>query len=92
MIGNLICKASVDFLRILIEQAKNHRLDVNKIVAIEFFPIEQVAESPEDLLVGEDHFEQAVDHRVAESEGSGGKLIEDGGICIRIVLALSVQI
>ena len=92
MIGNLICKASVDFLCILVEQTKNHWFNVNQMFPVEFFPIEQITESPEDLLVGEDNFEQAVNHRMTKSEGCCGKFIQHRRIGVGIIFTFPSQV
>ena len=92
MIRNLIGETSINFLSVLVEKTQYHGLNVNQMVSVELLPVEEITESPEYFLVGEDDFEQTVYHGVPESEGGGRELVEDGRVCILVVFALTVQV
>ena len=75
MIRNLIGKASVYFLSVLVEQSQYHGFNVDQMVSIELFSVEEITEPPEYFLVGEDNFEQTVDHGMTKPEGGSGELV-----------------
>ena len=75
MIRNLIGKTSVYFLSVLVEKPQYHGFNVDEMVSIELFPVEEITEPPEYFLVGEDNFEQTVDHGMTKPEGGSGELV-----------------